>query len=58
MTEQNVKLDATGRVDVEYYMSLAREQRSEYIAKKAAGLVARIKSLFQAVPIGKLSASH
>jgi hypothetical protein len=58
MTEQNVKLDATGRVDVAYYMRLAHEQRSEYIAKKAAGLVTRIKSLFQAAPIGKLSASH
>ena len=58
MDKQNVKLDAAGRVDVGYYMRLAHEQRSEYIAEKASGLVAKIKSLFDSEPVGKLNLGH
>lgn len=58
MTKQNVKLDDTGRVDVEYYMRLAHEQRSEYIAEKTSALFAKVKSLFQSAPVGKLTPSH
>ncbi|MDI9243868.1 RSP_7527 family protein [Marinobacter sp. CHS3-4] len=58
MNKQNVKLDAAGRVDVAYYMRLAHEQRSEYIAEQMAALVAKVKSLFQGGSVGKLSPSH
>jgi len=58
MAKQDIKLDSTGRVDVQYYMRLAHEQRSEYIAEKTAAFIAKVKGLFQAAPAGKLSHSH
>ena len=58
MNKQDVKLDATGRIDVQYYLRLAHEQRSEYIAEKTAALFAKVKSLFQSAPVGKFSPSH
>lgn len=57
MTYQAPKLDELGNIDIDYYISIARQQRSEYIAQTATSLKARIKSFFH-VTLPKLSTSH
>ncbi len=57
MANQAPKLNEQGSIDVDYYMQIARQQRSEYIAQMTASLKAKIKSFFH-VTLPKLSASH
>ncbi|HKK56536.1 hypothetical protein [Marinobacter sp.] len=57
MTNQTIKLNERGIIDVDYYTRIGRQQHSEYIALKAASLKTRIKSLFQ-VTLSKPSTSH
>lgn len=35
-TDNEIKLDAEGRVDVEYYVNQAHQMRGEYLAESAA----------------------
>lgn len=56
MTDQELKLDERGNVDIDYYLKLARAQRAEYIAELGASFAAKVKALFRVAP--KLSASH
>lgn len=57
MANQPLKLNDQDSVDVDYYIRIARQQRSEYIAQLAASLKGRIKSyLHMALP--KLSTGH
>ena len=57
MTDQNLKLDAQGNVDIDYYLKLARAQRAEYVAQMGAAFFAKVKALFRVAPT-KLSPSH
>lgn len=57
MTNQTMKLNDRGIIDVDYYTRIGRQQHSDYIAQKAASLKARIKSFFH-VTLPKLSNSH
>ncbi|TGN40300.1 RSP_7527 family protein [Marinobacter confluentis] len=62
MSNQTIKLNEHGNIDIDYYTRLASQQRSEYIALKAAALTAKVKSLFRksflAEKLPTLSASH
>jgi len=57
MANQAPKLNEQGTIDVDDYMQIARQQRSEYIAQMAASLKAKIKSFFH-VTLPKLSTSN
>lgn len=57
MTDQELKLDAQGNVDIEHYLRLARAQRAEYVAQLGSAFAAKVKSLFRVAPT-KLSPSH
>ena len=57
MSYQAPKLNEDGTIDMDYYTQLAKQQRSEHIAKMAASLKASVKSFFE-VKLPKLSTSH
>ena len=62
MSYKAPKLNELNNIDIDYYTKLAAQQRSEYIAHKAASLTAKIKSFFLKpffnLKLPKLSTSH
>ncbi|MEQ5836126.1 hypothetical protein [Marinobacter sp. R17] len=57
MAKQALKTDSLGNIDIDYYIQVAHQQRSEYVAELGSALKAKIKGLFSAQP-AKLSTSH
>ncbi|WP_168203196.1 RSP_7527 family protein [Marinobacter fonticola] len=57
MTEQDLKLDARGNVDVDYYVKLARQQRNQYMGELGAAFASKVKALFRVAP-PRMSTSH
>ncbi|WP_165495664.1 RSP_7527 family protein [Marinobacter halodurans] len=57
MAKQTLKTDTLGNIDIDYYIQIAHQQRSEYVAELGSALKARIKGFFRAQP-AKLSTSH
>jgi hypothetical protein len=57
MANQAPELNEQDSIDIDYYIQIARQQRSEYIAQMAASLKFKIKSFFH-MTLPKPSTTH